>query len=54
MSYMLKNNSGGHLSQKYNIPLITQIPITPQIAEACDKSLPLTNLLTLPLEKYLQ
>ncbi|MEG8229957.1 Mrp/NBP35 family ATP-binding protein [Candidatus Rickettsia tasmanensis] len=54
MSYMLKNNSGGHLSQKYNIPLIAQIPITPQIAEACDKSLPLTNLLTLPLEKYLQ
>ncbi|AFB31113.1 MULTISPECIES: Mrp/NBP35 family ATP-binding protein [spotted fever group] len=54
MSYMLKNNSGGHLSQQYNIPLIAQIPITPQIAEACDKSLPLTNLLTLPLEKYLQ
>nr|WP_016830621.1 Mrp/NBP35 family ATP-binding protein [Rickettsia conorii] len=54
MSYMLKNNSGGHLSQKYNIPLIAQMPITPQIAEACDKSLPLTNLLTLPLEKYLQ
>ncbi|ALN41700.1 sodium:proton antiporter [Rickettsia rhipicephali] len=54
MSYMLKNNSGGHLSQKYNIPLIAQIPITPQIAEACDKSLPLTNSLTLPLEKYLQ
>lgn len=53
MSYMLENNSGGHLSQKYNIPLIAQIPITPQIADACDKSLPLTDLLTLPLKEYL-
>ncbi|HJD59167.1 MAG TPA: Mrp/NBP35 family ATP-binding protein [Rickettsia endosymbiont of Omalisus fontisbellaquei] len=53
MSYRLKNNSGSRLSQKYNIPLIAQIPITSQIADACDKSLPLTNLLTLPLEKYL-
>jgi ATP-binding protein involved in chromosome partitioning len=53
MSYMLKNNSGSRLSQKYNIPLITQISIIPQIADACDKSLPLTNLLTLPLKEYL-
>ncbi|CAK6512137.1 Mrp/NBP35 family ATP-binding protein [Rickettsia helvetica] len=53
MSYMLENNSGGHLSQKYNIPLITQIPIIQEIANACDKSLPLTDLLTLPLEQYL-
>ncbi|BBJ30975.1 iron-sulfur cluster carrier protein [Rickettsia asiatica] len=53
MSYMLENNSGGHLSQKYNIPLITQIPIIQEIADACDKSLPLTDLLTLPLEQYL-
>ena len=53
MSYMLENNSGGHLSQKYNIPLITQIPIIQEIADACDKSLPLTYLLTLPLEQYL-
>jgi len=54
MSYRLENNSGSRLSQKYNIPLIAQIPIIPQIADACDKSLPLTNLLTLPLEKYLR
>jgi len=53
MSYMLENNSGSHLSQKYNIPLIAQIPIMPQIANACDKSLPLTDLLTLPLKEYL-
>ncbi|MCC8467300.1 MAG: Mrp/NBP35 family ATP-binding protein [Rickettsia endosymbiont of Eriopis connexa] len=53
MSYMLKNNSGGHLSQKYNIPLIAQISIMPQLADACDKSLPLTDLLTLPLKEYL-
>ena len=53
MSYMLEGNSGHHLSQKYNIPLMAQIPITLQIADACDKSLPLTDLLTLPLEKYL-
>ncbi|MCX4084456.1 Mrp/NBP35 family ATP-binding protein [Rickettsia hoogstraalii] len=53
MSYMFENNSGGHLSQKYNIPLIAQIPIMPQIADACDKSLPLTDLLTLPLKEYL-
>ncbi|ABV73071.1 Mrp protein [Rickettsia canadensis str. McKiel] len=53
MSYMLEDNSGHHLSQKYNIPLMAQIPITLQIADACDKSLPLTDLLTLPLEKYL-
>lgn len=53
MSYRLENNSGSRLSQKYNIPLITQISIIPQIADACDKSLSLTNLLTLPLEKYL-
>ncbi|MEY4463614.1 MAG: Mrp protein [Pseudomonadota bacterium] len=54
MSYRLENNSGSRLSQKYNIPLIAQIPIIPQIADACDKSLPLTSLLTLPLEKYLR
>lgn len=50
---IFEGNSGSHLSQKYNIPLIAQIPIMPQIANACDKSLPLTNLLTLPLKEYL-
>lgn len=53
ISYMFESNSGGHLSQKYNIPLIAQIPIMPEIANACDKSLPLTDLLTLPLKEYL-
>ncbi|AAU03596.1 Mrp/NBP35 family ATP-binding protein [Rickettsia typhi] len=53
MIYMLESDRCGHLSKKYNIPLIAKIPIIPQIANACDKSLPLTNLLTLPLEKYL-
>ncbi|HJD55207.1 MAG TPA: Mrp/NBP35 family ATP-binding protein [Rickettsia endosymbiont of Pyrocoelia pectoralis] len=45
--------SGKHLSQKYNIPLIAQIPIMPQIANACDNSLPLTEFFTLPLKEYL-
>ncbi|ADE29629.1 Mrp/NBP35 family ATP-binding protein [Rickettsia prowazekii] len=53
MIYMLESDHCGYLSKKYHIPLIAQIPIMPQIANACDKSLPLTNLLTLPLEKYL-
>lgn len=55
MSYNKNSDisSGTRLSQKYNIPLITQIPIMPQIADACDNSLPLTDLLTLPLKEYL-
>ncbi|XVN40653.1 MAG: P-loop NTPase [Rickettsia endosymbiont of Argas persicus] len=46
-------SSGRRLSQRYNIPLIAQIPIMPKIANACDNSLPLTDLLTLPLKEYL-
>ncbi len=53
MSNLFGNNSGNRLSQKYNIPLIAQIPIMAKIANACDKSLPLTHLLTLPLKEYL-
>lgn len=53
MSDLFDGNSGSHLSQKYNIPLIAQIPVMSKIAYACDKSLPLTDLLTLPLKEYL-
>lgn len=53
MSDLFDGNSGSHLSQKYNIPLIAQIPVIPKIANACDKSLPLTDLLKLSLKEYL-
>ncbi|HJD62765.1 MAG TPA: Mrp/NBP35 family ATP-binding protein [Rickettsia endosymbiont of Degeeriella rufa] len=53
MSNLFDGNSGNHLSQTYKIPLIAQIPVMPKIANACDKSLSLTNLLTLSLKEYL-
>jgi len=53
MSNLFDSTSGSRLSQRYNIPLIAQIPIMPELSSACDNSLPLTDLLTLPLKEYL-
>ncbi|MGX6959926.1 MAG: Mrp/NBP35 family ATP-binding protein [Rickettsia endosymbiont of Pentastiridius leporinus] len=50
---IFEGESGKYLSQKYNIPLIAQIPIMPQIANACDKSLLLTSVFKLNLKEYL-
>ncbi|WP_341790561.1 Mrp/NBP35 family ATP-binding protein [Rickettsia endosymbiont of Polydrusus tereticollis] len=41
-------NSGKYFSDKYNIPLIHKIPIMPELANACDKGLRLTDIINLP------
>lgn len=46
--------SGKYLAEKYNIPLITKLPIIPQLSTNCDNGKSLNDLIDLPLDRILQ
>ncbi|MGI4775727.1 MAG: Mrp/NBP35 family ATP-binding protein [Janthinobacterium lividum] len=50
---LFKGNSGKNLAQKYNIPLIAQVPFITQLAANCDSGLGIADLFKLPLENIL-
>ncbi|MFY9589884.1 P-loop NTPase [Rickettsia endosymbiont of Halotydeus destructor] len=41
-------NSGEYFSKEYNIPLVCKLPIMPELANACDQALSLTDIVNIP------
>lgn len=50
---LFTGNSGKYLSQKYRIPFICAVPLLPELAVACDHGRPLTNLIKIPIGRFI-